>query len=193
MVPTRPVSRASKESNSQCTITPYETGSSERISRPLSRTSSERHPRGPRTPSPLPPKSPRPLSPDMQQSDPGMSAPIPRPSGIPRSKRQPLYPTGNTDASRTATTSTVNSVEPLSIKKKTSVRGEIPVSPTPRKHPHIRTSPLPKANNIPRRASPTTLSNNTTKPEISPQNPLLQDIDRVFQLSKATKEDVSSR
>ncbi|KAK0206394.1 hypothetical protein DFS33DRAFT_586286 [Desarmillaria ectypa] len=131
--PVRPSSRAStsrssngtsRDSNSQCTVTGSNT-ENPRQSRSLH--VSENRPMGPRSPSPLPPSKGRPPSPGLSRetdSDSGSSRPSTpaRSTGIPRSKRQPFYPTGNTDATPRPHSSQTTVVEPLSIKKKPLAR-----------------------------------------------------------------------
>ncbi|KAK0230941.1 hypothetical protein IW262DRAFT_1341270 [Armillaria fumosa] len=131
--PVRPPSRAStsrssnstsRDSNSQCTVT-GSNAENPRQSRSLH--VSENRPMGPRSPSPLPPSKSRPPSPGIfreDDSDSGSSRPSTpvRSTGIPRSKRQPFYPTGNTDTTPRPHSSQTTVVEPLSIKKKPLAR-----------------------------------------------------------------------
>lgn len=207
--PTRPASRASRDSNSQCTINANNVESPPRHSRSLSRTSTERHPRGPRTPSPLPPKSPRmmptiPLVLEDKASLMASSLPelshvraTPRYTGIPRSKRQPFFPTGNTGASSQPAGSTTpgpSTIEPLSIRKKTSVHAvaTAPSSPTPRKHT-VRTSPLSRTTAriaSPRRVSPQVRSMKSASLSSSSSTGM-DDLEQALHLSKTTKADVS--
>lgn len=130
--PVRPPSRAStsrssnatsRDSNSQCTVTGYNT---ENLRQSRSLHVSESRPMGPRSPSPLPPKS-RPPSPTLtreidSESDSSRPSTPARSTGIPRSKRQPFYPTGNADATPRPHSSQTTVVEPLSIKKKPLAR-----------------------------------------------------------------------
>ncbi|THV08384.1 hypothetical protein K435DRAFT_641062 [Dendrothele bispora CBS 962.96] len=208
----RPASRAStaRDSTSQCTITPGDVRSPSPRPRSLSRNPSDRRPLGPRSPSPLPPsRSPRPPStidlPPMDTTD-DLVAEISnivqpstessaRPTGIPRSKRQPLHPTGNQATSRAGPSSVTNPVvEPLSIKKKTSIRSSYDVaSPTPvRKSGRNSLSRTPGHKVITsRRVSPQIRSTRSTaSPVPSPQ--ISSDLDKVVQLAWATKEDIES-
>jgi hypothetical protein len=165
---------------------------------------------GPRSPSPLPPTPLLPQKSGSQHLDasttelPSMdddlalenaaklqrSAPA-RPTGIPRSKRQPFFPAGNIDATPKApitTAPTPTGVEPLSIKKKTSVRAEASTTESSRKPPS-RSSPLSRARTVgsPRRVSPQVRSIRTSSMRSPSKNEPPQ---RLVQLSKITKEDV---
>lgn len=225
----RPESRAS---------TQFHTRSDSR-GRPQSPTSPERRPLGPRSPSPLPHaglRSPRAMPADFpslgsldstdlektllggsSSSSLNHSQDIHTP--IPRSKRLPLFPTGNTAGpstptnangifsdstsaaklsrmpSMSASVSNRNSVvEPLSIKKKTSVRSSSSVAATPpssRKN-YIRNSPLSKATSrivSPRRVSPQVKS--ITRHATGSPKADNQTYNRLIQLAKTTKADVS--
>ncbi|KAJ7684015.1 hypothetical protein B0H17DRAFT_985586 [Mycena rosella] len=213
--PRRPLSRASRDTNNHSSTTPRpDSNSNAPIASPPSRSrpehSSERRPLGPRSPSPLPP----PKSPRMEASTtelPSMdddlalenaarlqrSVPV-RATGIPRSKRQPFFPAGNIDATPkpTAVTNananapTPSGVEPLSIKKKTSVRAEASTTDASRK-PHSRSSPLSRVRTVgsPRRVSPQVRSARATSMRSPAKN---EPPERLVQLSKMTKEDVES-
>ncbi|KAK7061920.1 DH domain-containing protein [Favolaschia claudopus] len=219
--PGRPLSRSSRDTHTRSRTESNSNSASvatspPRQTRSLSRNSSDRRPMGPRSPSPLPPplrtQSPpveppsNPVLPSMdddlalenstapklQRSGPSRS------TGIPRSKRQPFFPAGNVDASTTsskvAPAAVVPStgVEPLSIKKKTSVRAEGSM-PEPTRRPAPRSSPMSRArttaSSSPRKVSPqiqrarTAVKRSPSKSE-PPQ--------RMVQLSKMTKEDVDS-
>ena len=124
-------------------------GSPERHGRSLSRNSSDqsdRRPLGPRSPSPLPPASPSQAANQLPALDTELemtlvNAPFPttptrsshqtyRKTPIPRSKRQPFEPTSvpNTDTTPKASAESAEPakppsiIEPLSIKKRSSVR-----------------------------------------------------------------------
>ncbi|KAJ7682631.1 hypothetical protein DFH06DRAFT_1161696 [Mycena polygramma] len=209
----RPLSRASR-TNSRSSATPRSDsnsdaamGSPPRHSRSLSQHSSERRPLGPRSPSPLPPmKSPLPeaSTSELPSMDDDLalenaakvvrSAPV-RTTGIPRSKRQPFFPAGNIDATPKApvtTAPTPSGVEPLSIKKKTSVRtNEVSSTTEVSRKPPSRSSPLSRARTVgsPRRVSPQVRSTRTSSMRSSSKNEPPQ---RLLQLSKSTKEDVES-
>ena len=181
----RPASRASRDSNSQRSTTPtLRPASPERHGRSTSQHSSERRPIGPRSPSPLPTKSPYMRSaPELPSMDVDLAletttfvhAPQPSsatpsrephtPTALPRSKRQPFLPTTNTNidhVSRGANGSGggggSNGVQPLSIKKKTSVRSTTAGTPTPIRRANVRNSPLGRTGSRttppPRRVSP---------------------------------------
>ena len=135
-------------------------------SRSISQHSHERRPLGPRTPSPLPPsKSPIQLPVELpvdhspvdddppHEAVPSPSRPStipPRhqgaPSAIPRSKRQPFFPPSNSEPTPKTTgvlpPTASNTIEPLSIKKKSSVRVANGGSPTPVRKTYARNSPL---------------------------------------------------
>lgn len=122
------------------------------------------------------------------------------PTAIPRSKRQPFYPTGNTDttpkAAATAATTAPNTIEPLSIKKKTSVRSDTGTnyaSPTPARKTYARNSPLTRSTArviSPKRVSPQVGKRKflTSTHASSQYNELA---DSMLQLSQSTVEDVS--
>ncbi|KAF8917932.1 hypothetical protein CPB85DRAFT_1284072 [Mucidula mucida] len=194
----RPASRAStsRDSNSQCTVTAD--SDNPRRTRSMSRHSSDRRPMGPRTPSPLPPTShllPSALSSDSESED--IVRPLTqtqsRPTGIPRSKRQPFLPTGNTEMTPKplVNNSTGGSIiEPLSIKKKSTARSttNAPLPPAARRS---QTSPLARTQP---RTTPA-LQHNASMPDVRPSldashahiNP-----DQLLQVSRATKVDLDS-
>lgn len=117
----RPESRAStsRDSTSQCTVTPSGEDRHSTRARSLSRHSSDRRPMGPRTPSPLPPmranspfppqraRSPLPSQPHSraasQATDSESEDARARPTGIPRSKRQTFYGNGTGSGNNTGT------------------------------------------------------------------------------------------
>ncbi|RDB22757.1 hypothetical protein Hypma_010026 [Hypsizygus marmoreus] len=222
--PARPLSRASRDSHSQRSTTPRPESttptraldSPSRPSRSLSQHSQERRPLGPRSPSPLPPLNSPPPPPPMEldsmdvdfaegpsPNPPRPSATLSRhqglPTGIPRSKRQPFFPTGNTDSTPKAAiplTTAPNTIEPLSIKKKTSVRSSTAAitSPTPARRTYARNSPL--ARNPPRVVSPRRVSPQIGKRKL---NAITRDsphangmTDRMMHLSRTTTEDIES-
>lgn len=141
------------------------------------RHSQEHRPLGPRTPSPLPlSKSPIQLPVDqcpVNDGSPHETAPSPSrpstiplkhqgtPSAIPRSKRQPFFPPSNRESipkpAGVLPPTTPNTIEPLSIKKKSSVRVTNGGSPTPARKTYARNSPLARHSarvTISRRVSP---------------------------------------
>ncbi|KAJ6539507.1 hypothetical protein B0H19DRAFT_1179379 [Mycena capillaripes] len=208
----RPLSRASRDTNSRSSATPRPDSNSDapigpppQQSRSMSQHSSERRPLGPRSPSPLPPVK----TPYVEASTaklPSMdddlalenvarvqrSAPV-RSTGIPRSKRQPFFPAGNIDATPKApvTSAPTPGVEPLSIRKKTSVRTEAGSTTEASRKPPSRSSPLsrPRTAGSPRRVSPQVRSTRATSMRSPSKNEPPQ---RLVQLSKITKEDVES-
>src|SRR5262249_39186382 len=139
-----------------------------------SNNATERRPFGPRSPSPLPPKSPQKsraielpsLDPDvaLDAAPSVMSSSLPSPplpqhendTPLVRSKRQPFVSSGNTRATPKSAVpqapDTASSVEPLSIKKKTSVHTAASGTPTSRRKSLTRHSPLSKGSI--RRVSP---------------------------------------
>ncbi|KAJ7507977.1 hypothetical protein B0H11DRAFT_1969560 [Mycena galericulata] len=210
--PRRPLSRASRDTTSRTTPRPDSNSnppiaSPPRQSRSLSQPSSERRPLGPRSPSPLPPtKSPRmeASTTDLPSMDDDLalenaarlqrSVPI-RATGIPRSKRQPFFPGGNIDATPKPVVTNPpppSGVEPLSIKKKTSVRAsEVPATAETSRKPPSRNSPLSRARTVgsPRKVSPQVRSVRASSMRSPARN---ERPERLVQLSKMTKEDVES-
>ena len=194
----RPSSRASRSTRS---TTPRPESPTK-----LARAGTERRLMGPRNPSPLPPKSPVPPQVELPSMDNDLALEaINRlsnstlhaslPSDIPRNKRQPSCPTDNTEATPKPT-NVVNSVptatpiEPLSIKKKTSLRNSaVLASPTPRRN-YVRNSPLSRGLNrvvSPRRVSP---GFKKMKANVSTTLSLSEDLDHLRYLSVSTKDDV---
>lgn len=169
-----------------------------------SHTSSERRLMGPRNPSPLPPKSPIPQQVELPSMDDDLaretinrvfdpSPHTPTPSAIPRSKRQPFYSTSNTEATPKAANAfssvlAATPIEPLSIKKKTSLRtSAVLASPTPRKN-YVRNSPLSRSLN--RVVSPRRVSPGFKKTKANGSAFLSEDLEHLKHLSVSTKEDV---
>lgn len=125
-------------------------------------------------------------------------------SSIPRSKRQPFEPTGNTDATPKAAplaSGIPRPVEPLAIKKKNSVRS----SPGQGRKPSVRNSPLSKPTGkgvSPKRVSPrinkivqptkTNPAPTTPLPAVVEQAWKSDDLDKLIKLAESTKIDVSS-
>lgn len=119
------------------------------------------------------------------------------PSGIKRSTRQPLFPTGNMEstpkANNNASISVATPIEPLSIKKKTSLRtSAIPVtSPTPVKKIHTRNSPLNRT--LQRVVSPRRVSPQVRKAKASSSGTIRsEDFEHMQRLAVSTKEDIES-
>ncbi|PFH51280.1 hypothetical protein AMATHDRAFT_75013 [Amanita thiersii Skay4041] len=177
----RPSSRSSRQSRLTRPTTPQSglespntptSISSPCRSRSVSRHSAERRPVGPRCPSPLPTAgSPRKATVHLpsfddefaEDSDASQASTSSRMevTRIPRSKRYP-FPS-SIDAtpkpSAAGTPSVHSTIEPLSIKKKTSIRSGNSVlgSPTPARRAYVRNSPLSRPSNriiSPRRVSP---------------------------------------
>lgn len=211
----RSSSRASRSTQRSTTPRPFSPTKRTRSpicsSRSLSVHSAERRPLGPRSPSPLPPVSP--LSFQSRVELPSMdddlaletilatpSAPsshTPLVTGIPRSKRQPFYPNGNPESTPKAINSTdsvvTTPIEPLSIKKKTSLRTSAVAtgSPTPCRRSHVRRSPLSRNFNrvvSPRKVSPGVKKIKSTSASSTINN---EDFERIKCLSVSTKECVS--
>jgi len=125
-------------------------------------------------------------------------------SSIPRSKRQPFEPMGNTDATPKAVpqvSGIPRPVEPLAIKKKTSVRS----SPGQGRKSSIKNSPLSKPvgkGTSPKRASPRVSKiAQPAKTNPVPATPLPavvehafknDDLDKLIKLAESTKIDVSA-
>lgn len=183
-------------------ITPSLSQDSSRHSRSTSQHSAERRPLGPRSPSPLPPDSPLVLQsnklPDIQTtlertlvSGTQPSTPHgPHNTALPfgRSNRQPTIPVGATDLTPKPSISSAATpnIEPLSIKKKTSVRAPANGSPTPARKSFTRSSPFSRATAriSPRRVSPQIRSLRATTGVSN------SDAERTLNLVQTTKEDV---
>ncbi|KAL0949366.1 hypothetical protein HGRIS_009435 [Hohenbuehelia grisea] len=213
----RPASRASRDSHattlrSSDTAVPEPT--TPRHSRSTSQHSADRRPLGPRSPSPML----MPSSPEAGPSRQLMRTPEPEPmltlsrapseprnevpkSGIPRSKRQPLFPLGNggdttPKPQAEAVPLAVGSVEPLSIKKKTSVRSATAAAPsTPTWKASSRSSPLSRSKLVSaRRVSPSVARHMSavSGPSHTHASTKHDDADSLLHLAQATKEDVDS-
>lgn len=215
----RPSSRASGKLSTHQSINSISSSvdssqSPPQINRPLSIHSVDRRPLGPRSPSPLPPLSPGTQSyhdlPSMDEdlaesttshqhlTSSSSSHYLPQTPGIKRSNRQPLFPAGN-NANSTPKSTVSNAIpiatpiEPLSIKKKTSLRNSaLPTnSPTPVKKTYTRHSPLSRTLHrvvSPRRVSPQVRKH---KPGSSVSNTHKNDnFEQLEQLAVSTKEDV---
>ncbi|KAF8663361.1 hypothetical protein AX16_000937 [Volvariella volvacea WC 439] len=206
-------------SNSARPTTPVQQASQHSRSRSTSRHSMDRRPLGPRSPSPLPPlRSPFSSTSSLNllsmDDDPAREAtppPITPPpsapsiletptptrdrfahSGIPRSKRQSFFPTAADMTPRAYTNNTIpGSIEPLSIKKKTSLRSSAGGSPTSRKT-YVRNSPLSR--NSVRITSPQRFGSQSRKHKFpsSVVTHVSDTAEEVIRLSESTKEDVES-
>ncbi|KAI0050211.1 hypothetical protein FA95DRAFT_662337 [Auriscalpium vulgare] len=216
-LPLRPSSRASKDTYSQRSTTPTnrppsttptrEQDSPEPYDRPVSRASSSGHPRGPRSSSPGLP-SPRldfRLDSPLMELETALETTLVNVSRLltpgrdisplPRSKRQPFDPTGNMDETpRTAFGSpskAQTAVEPLSIKKKASVRNAPGDAPAAGRKVFTKTSPLSKGRVVsPRRVSPLVRHAKASSSTMSAVQPV--DTDRILRLAESTKEDLES-
>jgi protein ECT2 len=208
--PVRPSSRSSGSGLSQRSMTPTNrffpvplTEIDERATRSTSRIASESRPRGPRSPSPLPPSARASPEPDFETVNSALettlldlnSAPVtpPKPiSPLPRSKRQPFEPTGNTEAAPKSISHSVHKVpsviEPLSIKKKNSLRNSTIESP-PRRKGQLRTPPIIRGRIVsPRRVSPIVRQKKT----VTSPSSLHKDIDipKLLRLVESIQEEV---
>lgn len=173
--PFRPSSRASGSAFSQRSTTPTNlflptslTEVNEQSESRTSRSVSGNRPRGPRSPSPLPPSPRASPEPDFESLDSALETTLhnlncppatpPKPvSPLPRSRRQPFEPTGNTDAAprviSQSTQKAPSTIEPLSIKKKNSLRNSTGESPS--RKAQLRTPPSIRGRVVsPRRVSP---------------------------------------
>jgi len=155
---------------------------------------------GPRSPS-LPPTSPassrlRELSEDAdidladdtfrlgEPSTAGLENDTPSP--LPRSKREPFMP-ASTDVANSSINITVNNIEPLSIKKKSSMRSGHNVYTSPRKS-FRKMSPLSKT--TARVISPRKISLESKSNRPGQSFASTEQLDRIVQLVSTTKEDV---
>lgn len=106
--------------------------------------------------------------------------------------RLPLMPTGNMDSTPKPTNSTVPpGTEPLSIKKKTSLRSNANGSPNLSRKSYIRNSPLSRTSArivSPRRVSPQIRTSRMTV--AGHHAGKSADAERILQLVETTKEDV---
>lgn len=108
------------------------------------------------------------------------------PSPLPRSKRQPFM-SASTDVANSSVQVAVNNIEPLSIKKKSSIRSGHNVYTSPRKS-FRRMSPLSKASA--RVISPRKISFESKSNRPSQSFASTEQLDRIIQLASTTKEDV---
>lgn len=204
--PVRPTSRTSGEMSTRSTTPrPMSPDPLPQQPRASSHNPSERRPIGPRIPSPLPPQSPEPYPShhmlpskyddfELESNPPPSSSSTPI-SNIPRSKRQPFFPAGNTETPKVGTSNSSISaptpIEPLSIKKKTSVKTSaiLPGSPTPARRLHVRNSPLNR--NFQRIVSPRRVSPQIRRSKPVPNSYKTEDFEHIQHLAVSTKEDVS--
>ena len=175
---------------------------SERVT---SRIASGSRPRGPRSPSPLPSGSRVSPEPDYETLDSALETtllnlnrpPVTPPksvSPLPRSRRQPFEPTGNTETASKSiphgVQKTPSIVEPLVIKKKDSLRTSTGESPSSHKT-YPRTPPNIRGRIVsPRRISPMVRQRKTVSSSRSPQKDI--DLPRLLRLVESIKDEVSA-
>ena len=209
--PLRPSSRASGSVVSHRSTTPtnlFWPTSLKEVNEQLENTPSRRpsgsRPRGPRSPSPLPPSPRASPEPDFESLDTALEITLhnlnrppatpPKPvSPLPRSRRQPFEPTGNTDAVPRVISHGLqkapSTIEPLSIKKKNSLRNPTGESPPGRKA-HLRTPSNIRGRVVsPRRVSPIVRQKKTTAPSSSRED---IDVPKLLKLVESTKDEVAS-
>ncbi|KAI0251333.1 hypothetical protein BJV78DRAFT_1275422 [Lactifluus subvellereus] len=210
--PIRPSSRTSGSSFSQRSTTPTNlflpgslTEVNERAARSTSRNTSGSRPRGPRSPSPLPPSARASPEPDFETINSALETTLldlnrtpvtpPKPvSPLPRSRRQPFEPTGNTEAASRSipygVQKTPSVIEPLSIKKKNSLRNSAGESPPSRKA-QLRTPPNIRGRIVsPRRVSPIVRQK---KIATSPSSPYKDTgLPRLLKLVESIKEEIET-
>jgi hypothetical protein len=212
--PFRPSSRASGSVLSQRSTTPTNlllppsvsslTEVSELPESTSRKVSGSSRPRGPRSPSPLPPSpraSPGP-DPDFETLDSALETtlhnlnhpPVTPPksvSPLPRSRRQPFEPTGNTEAAARiiphGVQKTPGTIEPLSIKKKFSLRNSTAES-SPSRKAQLRTPPNIRGRIVsPRRVSPVVRQKKTAASSGSQED---ADIPKLLRLAESVKDEV---
>lgn len=164
-----------------------------------SQHSSERRPLGPRPPSPLPPLL---LPSEMQDDDLTLERTLvnvtqpstPNPESVMspfrRSNHQPIMSIGIMDSTPKLPTNGAmpSSIEPLSIKKKASIRSAVHGSPTPSRKP--RNAPLARTSSrigSLRRVSSQLRNVRAASVQHSGKT---ADADRIFLVAQTTKEDV---
>ncbi|KAF8484833.1 hypothetical protein DFH94DRAFT_716365 [Russula ochroleuca] len=208
--PLRPSSRASGSGLSQRSTTPTNlylpTPLTEVNEHPenRSRNASGSRPRGPRSPSPLPPSpiaSPDPdfesLNSALETTLHNLNRPLATPpksvSPLPRSRRQPFEPTGNTEAAPRifphGVQKTPGTIEPLSIKKKHSLRNSNGDSSPSRKAQH-RTPPNIRGRIVsPRRVSPIVRQKKATASSGSQED---VDLPKLLTLVESIKDELDT-
>lgn len=210
-VPLRPSSRASGSGLSQRSTTPTNmflptplTEVNEHPESAAPRKVSGSRPRGPRSPSPLPPSPRASPSPDFEIFDSALETtlhnlnrpPVTPPksvSPLPRSRRQPFEPTGNTEAAPRINSHSVQktpgAIEPLSIKKKNSLRNSAG-EPSPSRKAHLRTPPSIRGRVVsPRRVSPIVRQKKTAASSGSQED---VDLPKLVRLVESIKDEVKS-
>jgi protein ECT2 len=208
--PIRPSSRASGSGLSQRSTTPTNRffpvslpEINERTARSTSRDASGNRPRGPRSPSPLPPSTRVSPEPDFETINSALettlldlnSAPATPPksvSPLPRSRRQPFEPMGNTETVpklifHGTTHKIPSAIEPLSIKKKNSIRHSAGESPS--RKTQLRTPPNIRGRIVsPRRVSPIVRQKKAAASPSSPHRDT--DLPKLVKLVESIKEEV---
>ena len=167
------------------------------------RKASGNRPLGPRSPSPLPPSPRASPGPDFETLDSALETtlhnlnrpPVTPPksvSPLPRSRRQPFEPTGNTEAAPRVNSHSVQktpgAIEPLSIKKKNSLRNSAGESPG--RKAHLRTPPSIRGRVVsPRRVSPIVRQKKTATSSGSHEG---VDLPKLIRLVESLKDEVGS-
>ena len=208
--PFRPSSRASGSVVSHRSTTPtnlfWPTSLMEVNEQPEntpSRRPSGSRPRGPRSPSPLPPSPRASPEPDFESLDTALETTLqnlnrppatpPKPvSPLPRSRRQPFEPTGNTDTAprviSLGSQKAPSTIEPLSIKKKNSLRNPTKESPPGRKA-HLKTPSNIRGRVVsPRRVSPIVRQKKTSSSGFRED----VNVPRLIKLVESMKDEVTS-
>lgn len=168
-----------------------------------SRRPSGSRPRGPRSPSPLPPSPRASPEPDFESLDTALETTLqnlnrppatpPKPvSPLPRSRRQPFEPTGNTDTAprviSLGSQKAPSTIEPLSIKKKNSLRNPTKESPPGRKA-HLKTPSNIRGRVVsPRRVSPIVRQKKTSSSGSRED----VNVPRLIKLVESMKDEVTS-
>ncbi|KAI0307231.1 hypothetical protein B0F90DRAFT_1807884 [Multifurca ochricompacta] len=210
--PIRPSSRASGSGLSQRSTTPTNrplrssyTEVNEHSERAASRNNSGSRPRGPRSPSPMPSSLRVSPEPDFENLDSALESTLlnlshrpvtpPEPvSPLPRSRRQPFEPTGNTETVRKSIPhggqKTPNAIEPLSIKKKSSLRNSTGESPPSRKAQPRTPSNIRERVVSPRRASPIVRQKKAPTSSNLPQKDI--DLPRLLRHIESIKDELET-
>ncbi|KIL70247.1 hypothetical protein M378DRAFT_156324 [Amanita muscaria Koide BX008] len=200
----RPTSRSSRRSHTPVSTDQEDAGKSSSASplhlRSLSRDSGDHRLFGPRSPSPLPrtpsPRKPTHTLPSFDDELEKIPTYLP-PTSLPRSRRQ-LFPSSRgDDTPRTTTTGNSgvpSTIEPLSIKKKSSVRSaaNVPGSPTTARRSYVRNSPLnrPSGRIVSPRRVPSLVRRGKPIGSLSVIDS--EFTERLVQYSESTKEDIES-
>ncbi|KAF8272500.1 hypothetical protein EI94DRAFT_1718171 [Lactarius quietus] len=211
--PFRPSSRASGSCLSQRSTTPTNhslplppTDIDDPSERVTPRSASGSRPRGPRSPSPLPSGSRVSQDVDYEILDSALETtlldlsrpPVTPPksvSPLPRSRRQPFEPTGNTETAPKSVSHGVQKapsiVEPLVIKKKDSLRNSSTGESPPSRKAYPRTPPNIRGRIVsPRRISPMVRQRKTVSSSRSPQKDI--DLPRMLRLVESIKDELET-